>query len=47
MIDYSLSPNIFLMILTTQFIREMGLNSFRFVGVFTLGTRVMKELLIA
>jgi hypothetical protein len=30
-----------------QFIREIGLNLFIIVGQITLGTRVMKELLIA
>jgi hypothetical protein len=47
MTNCSLSPIIFVMIFTTQLIREMGLKSFIFVDVLTFGTRVMKELLIA
>jgi hypothetical protein len=47
MTDCNLSPIIFVMILTTQLIKDISLYSFKFVGVFTLGTRVMNELLIA
>jgi hypothetical protein len=43
----SLSPNNFVMTLTTQLMREMGLKSLIVTGEFVLGTRVMKELLIA
>jgi hypothetical protein len=47
MTDYNLSPSIFVMILTTQLIRDISLNSFKFAGVLTLGTKIMKELLMA
>jgi hypothetical protein len=45
--DWILSPNNLVIIFTMQFIREIGMNSFIIVGLFTLGTKVMKELLIA
>jgi hypothetical protein len=35
------------MILITQFRSEIGLKSLTLVGLWTLGTRVMKELFIA
>jgi hypothetical protein len=45
--DYSLSPNSLVIILNMELIKEIGLKSFTFDGLLTLGTRVMKELLMA
>jgi hypothetical protein len=43
----NLSPSSFVIILTTQLRSEIGLKSLIVVGVFTLGTKVIKELLRA
>jgi hypothetical protein len=45
--DCSLSPNSLVMILRMELIWEISLKSFTVEGLLTLGTRVMKELLMA
>jgi hypothetical protein len=45
--DWSMSAISFVMILRTQFRRDMGLKSFTLIGLFVLGMRVMKELFMA
>ena len=45
--DWTLFAISLVIILSTQFIRDMGLKSFTFVGLLTLGIKVMKELLMA
>jgi hypothetical protein len=44
--DCNLSPHSLVIILNMELIKEICLNSFTIDGVWTLGTRVMKELLI-